>query len=119
MSRSYEINIEVEGLEDDEDEKVKAAIESVEDIEVNTYGSTVFAAGDTTLAGGTTEDDRAQEIAKAIWAAVKAPVAITISWYFKDRDPDETNYFTEDEYDKMFPALEQLAMAAEEEKGED
>lgn len=120
MSRSYEVNIEVEKIRDGEAEAIEEAIENYgEELSFNNHGTTLFAYGETSLCGGASEDDRSRELAKVIWDVTKRPVNITFSWYCLEREPDETCYMTEDDFAEMFPALEQLAMAADGEEESD
>jgi hypothetical protein len=115
MSRSYEVEIEIEGLKEGEAAKIEAALdESGEGLTAESYAVLFHAYGDTTLSGGCSTDDRAEELARVIFEAVKRPVDITFSWWFKEREPDETNFFSDEEFAEMFPALTQLAMAADE-----
>lgn len=119
MSRGYEVLIEVTDLEDeDEGEKVKTAILEVEGLGVHVYGASLQAEGDITLGGGQTEDDWSEEVAKAIWKVTNRAVEITVSWWDKDRDPDETCFFGEPEFLETLPALTQLAAVAKGKKGD-
>ncbi len=41
------------------------------------------------------------------------PCQVSWAWYYQDREPDDSDYFEEDDYHEMISPLEQLAQTAE------
>lgn len=117
MSRSYLIEVEVEGIPPERKEAVVAALCEIGGVSTDSWavGDTFTASthDDIALGGGVGTDEASHEFAKDIFRAAGCPVEVTIRWWYRDRDPDETEFFGEDDYNKMIPPLEQLAGAAE------
>ena len=115
-SAEFELEIEVEGEFTDEDVgRLKAKIGDDPDL----YGMSGYARKDKkgayfsaqgTTGGGLEEWGTTQ--AKRIMR-ILGPCHITFAYYYRERDPDDSQYFDPDDYADLVPALEQLAREGE------
>jgi hypothetical protein len=116
MSRSYRVDLDAKVKDIEESGRVTDVIMEFDDeLDVDSWPTSVQAYGVVSLGGGNDTDDWATEIAKKIWAVTKRHVEITVNWWYEDRSPDEVTYLDEDAYLATLPALTQLATAADEE----
>lgn len=78
------------------------------------WGRNFESCGDLTLGGGTATYEFAEQQSREIFKVLGEPAEIYWSWWFEEREPDDTDSFDEDYYNEWVHPLEQLAAQAEE-----
>lgn len=108
MSRSYEMYVEVKGVNEDKVDAVKEAANALwqwEDwyvcsaVEGEGNGMSLSASGRSSLVGGQSEEEFARELREAIWKANSAFCAVTVAATYLEELPHNDYQGTEDEYE--------------------
>ena len=99
MSRSYRMTVEITRYNAARRADICAAAEAewpFSDWEV--IGDTLWAAGESSLCGGETEDEFTDRLAQAVWRANEGPCEITVRALDLDDLPDEIYFRDADHY---------------------
>ena len=104
MSRMYAMAVEIRGFRPEALEAIKAAVGEEWD-----FGEwyeipdekLVHSDGDGTLAGGESEAEFAERLAKAIWRANRAYCEVTVHATYMEDLPYETYSLTEEDYERL------------------
>ena len=103
MSRYYSMFVRITGPAPERIDAVKSAAEAEWSFEDWVLGGedVLTAAADGSLCGGETEEEFAQRLAKAVWAANGAFCEVEVHATYLEDLPCETHCFDQDDYHKL------------------
>ena len=105
MSRSYSMHVTIIGANPDRFDAVKDAASDEWDFEDwDEHGGTLEASANDQLCAGTTEEEFAEQLAKAIWTANGGPCEVEVIATYLEDLPWETYTFDESDYDRLITA---------------
>jgi len=110
MSRSYDMQVEITGLDPSREEAVKKAAESQWPFEGWFQDADrLIASGTDSLCAGVGEEEFAERLTRAIWKANGTFCRVEVRATYLDDMPHETYRFDEDQYDEFLSAADKLA----------
>ena len=117
MSRAYEMQVEIIGLDPSREEAVKRAAESQWPFESwPPYDDRLLAYGEGRLCGGETEEAFVERLTHAIWNANGKFCSVEVRATYLDDLPHETYSFAEDQYAEFLSAADKPAEQQEDQK---
>jgi hypothetical protein len=110
MSRSYEMQVEITGLDPSREEAVKKAAELEWSFESwPPYDDKLLAYGEGRLCGGESEEEFVERLTHAIWKANGKFCPVEVRATYLDDLPHETYNLDEGQYDEFLSAADKPA----------
>ncbi len=117
MSRSYDMQVEITGLDPSREEAVKKAAESQWSFEGWFQNADrLIASGTDSLCGGESEEEFVERLTRAIWTANGKFCPVEVRATYLDDLPHETHNLDEDQYDEFLSAADKSAKTPEDQK---
>jgi hypothetical protein len=114
MSRSYDMQVEITGLDQSREEAVKKAAELEWPFDSwPPYDDKLLAYGEGQLCGGESEEEFVERLTRAIWTANGKFCPVEVRATYLDDLPHETYNLDEDQYDEFLSAADKSAETQE------
>ena len=114
MSRSYSMHVRVRDVAPERIQRVKQAANDAWDFDDwHEWENSISSCADVSLCGGETEDEFAERLAKAIWAANGGYCDVEVVATYLENLPCETYSFDEDQYAQLLSAADKPAETLE------
>ena len=110
MSRYYSMSVSITGADANRVDAVKQAVKAEWEFDDwQEHNGVLTALADGRLCGGETEDQFAERVAKAVWAANGAPCQINVTATYLEDLPYESYSLDESDYDRLVTANKEAA----------